>query len=296
VPTKRQEVMNEAIRSMLIKYSCSSSRDYENALKEIIQEVALLGLWRGKFFEKAAFYGGSALRIVHELDRFSEDLDFSLLEKDDAFHIGAYKKAIVSELSSFGFSVEFNVLAKSDSSPVKSAFVKANTIKNMISVEIPASITGHIQNNQVLKVKMEVDANPPGNFGTEAVTRLLPIPFTIYAFNLPCLFAGKIHALLCRKWETWVKGRDWYDFVWLIGRNVPVHINHLKERLVQSGHWQTKEKFDRTTLIKILKQKIMGTDFNHARADVAPFLRDSGAISLWSGEFFIAILDKLKVI
>lgn len=288
--------MHEAVKQMLQKYSCQSEQDYINAIKEIFQEIALLGLWRAKFYEKAAFYGGSALRILYGLDRFSEDLDFTLLKSDKKFNLAPYNKAIVDELHSFGFEVNVDTKNKNIISNIESAFIKADTKKQLIIIEAPISVSARIHQRHTIKIKMEVDINPPGKFDTEAKTLLQPIPFSIKTLIPSDLFAGKIHALLCRPWQRRVKGRDWYDFVWYVARNIPVNLIHLKERLIQTGAWQRNKKFTQHDLIALLREKIGQTDFDNAKKDILPFLRDPKSIELWSVNFFLELLTKLHVL
>lgn len=267
-----------------------------NALKEIFQEIALLGLWRAKFYEKAAFYGGSALRILYGLDRFSEDLDFTLLRKDNQFQLAAYNQAVVDELASFGFDVEVECKNKKIISNIESAFIKADTKKQLIIVEAPSDISKRFHHMHRIRIKMEVDVRPPGKFNTEAKTILQPIPFSVRTLILPDLFAGKIHALLCRPWQLRVKGRDWYDFVWCIGRDIPVNTLHLRERLVQSEAWKGSDDFGKDELLELLKNKIKSTDFENAKRDIKPFLSDPKSTDIWSTPFFNELLDKIKII
>ncbi len=285
--------MHEAINQMLKKYHCHGEQDYINAVKEIFQEIALLGLWRAKFYEKAAFYGGSALRILYGLDRFSEDLDFSLLKPDKSFGLAQYNQAIADELNSFGFDVSVETKVKSLESNIKSAFIKASSKKQLIVIKTPANITSRIHKMQKIKIKMEVDVDPPGKFSTEVKNLLLPIPFAVKTFVLSDLFAGKIHALLCRPWQKRVKGRDWYDFVWYVARKVPVNLEHLTERLIQSQAWSIKKQFSQSDLITKLKEKVEKTDFDIAKQDVVPFLRDLKSVDLWSNKFFDGLVDQL---
>jgi predicted nucleotidyltransferase component of viral defense system len=119
--------MNEIIQGMLKKYAPRSPMEHERALCEILQEIALVGLWRGKFFEQAAFYGGTALRILYGLDRFSEDLDFTLLHPNAHFTWSHYAKSLVEELQAYGFNVELIEKKKSIESAIKSAFLKTKT-------------------------------------------------------------------------------------------------------------------------------------------------------------------------
>ncbi len=285
--------MNEAIKTMLAKYECKTEQNYINALKEIFQEISLLGLWRAKFYEKAAFYGGTALRILHGLDRFSEDLDFSLLRPEKSFELTSYNQAIKDELNSFGFEVNVETKVKNINSNIESAFIKAETKKQLILINISSDITNRIHRMNNIKIKMEIDTNPPGKFTTENKILLQPIPFSIKTYTLPDLFAGKIHALLCRPWQQRVKGRDWYDFVWYINRNTSVHLTHLKERLIQTNAWKRNNKFSRENLYEMLISKINETDFENAKKDILPFIKDKQSVSLWSKTFFTHLADKI---
>lgn len=288
-------MMHSAIEQMLARYDCRSQQDYINALKEIFQEIALLGLWRAKFFEKAAFYGGSALRILHGLDRFSEDLDFSLLKPEKDFDLSPFNAAIIRELQSFGFEVTVQTKIKTNKSAIESAFIKADAKTELIEISAPASVIQKTHRTQVIKIKLEVDTNPPLLFSTESQYLLQPIPFSINTFVLSSLFSGKVHALLCRPWVARIKGRDWYDFVWYVARNTPVNMMHLKQRLVQSGAWQAEAVFDKSSLLNLLGEKTTKTDFDQAKLDIIPFIDDISQLDIWSKNFFMSLLKKLKV-
>ncbi|MEM1243993.1 MAG: nucleotidyl transferase AbiEii/AbiGii toxin family protein, partial [Pseudomonadota bacterium] len=253
------------------------------------------GLWRAKFFEKAAFYGGSALRILYSLNRFSEDLDFSLLTPTNEFDLTPYNKAITNELAGFGFEAMVNQKIKPIASNIESAFIKADSKKQLIKIQAPKDIVKNIHPMQTIKIKMEVDTNPPGEFQTETKFLLQLIPFSIKTFVQADLFAGKIHAILCRPWVIRVKGRDWYDFVWYISQNIPVNLNHLKQRLIQSSAWPKQKKFNKTDLKKLLKEKIQTTDFTNAKADIYPFIAEHAGIKVWSEEFFLSLIEKLQL-
>ncbi|MEC7840059.1 MAG: nucleotidyl transferase AbiEii/AbiGii toxin family protein [Chlamydiota bacterium] len=285
--------MSEAIDQMLKRYDCTTQQDYKNALKEIIQELALLGLWRSKFFEKAAFYGGTALRILFGLNRFSEDLDFSLLEPEESFDILAYQKAIETELQQFGFNISFSQKVKNHDSAIVSAFLKANTLEHMIMIDVPERERKRCHFDEQLKIKLEVDTNPPPEFKTTVNYLLQPSPFSVKTFSEPDLFAGKLHALLCRSWKTRVKGRDWYDFVWFIGRNTAVHMKHLEERMRQSGHYTDDRPFTVDQLQLLLHEKIDKLDISQAKEDIFSFIKDRSSIEVWSAGFFHAITDKI---
>ncbi len=287
--------MNPAILSMLSRYQCVTVQDYENALKEIIQEIALLGLWRSKFFEHAAFYGGTALRILYGLDRFSEDLDFSLLKPQEDFSLRPYLVAIEVELEAMGFRVTVEERDKKVATAIESAFIKADTRVHFIRITVPEAVSDRIQKNKLLNVKFEVDTDPPGGFNTEAKTILQPIPFSVNTYKMPDLFAGKIHAVLHRQWKNRIKGRDYYDFVWYVGRDVPVHLSHLEQRLRQTGGWTMKRKMQQADLLGLLEKKFEQLDVAAAKKEVTPFLRDPAAVDVWSRDFFISLLPRLKV-
>jgi len=286
--------MNSAIKTMLDRYNLKSADDYENALKEIIQEIALLGLWRAKFFEKTAFYGGTALRLLYGLDRFSEDIDFSLLKPDHNFKIDDYAAALGDELSSFGFSVIVERKDKSFESNIESAFIKAGTLKNLITIEAPSQLLKKLSNAKTLKVKIEVDIEPPSGFETEAKYLLNPIPFSVNTYKIPYLFAGKMHAILCREWKTRVKGRDWYDFVWHVGKNARLNLKHLENRMRQTGHLLQNDILSKKKFLELLDQRIENVDFEKAKNDVAPFLKDQGAVLVWSKDFFREIAKRIE--
>lgn len=288
--------MNPATLAMLSRYNCVTTQDYENALKEIMQEVALLGLWRAKFFEHAAFYGGTALRILYGLDRFSEDLDFSLLGPQKSFSIGPYLNAIEAEITSMGFSVKVEEKLKSKETSIESAFIKGSTKEHLIKITVPEGIVGRIHNNKVMSIKIEIDTDPPTGFRTEVKTLLQPIPFSVKTYRLPDLFATKIHAILQRGWKDRVKGRDLYDFIWYIGREVPVSIKHLEQRLRQSGGWTNKAALKQSDLNLLLQGKFETLDIKAAKRDILPFLRDPASVEIWSRDLFESLLPKLQVL
>lgn len=282
--------MNQVIEVMLKKYRLNTMEDYEYALHEIIQEVALLGLWRGKFFEHCAFYGGTALRILHGLDRFSEDMDFTLLKTNMEFSLKSFFSHIKMELTSYGFSVSIESKVKKTDSQIDSAFIKANTLSHLMHV----GYSGSTQKSRNFKIKIEVDRDPPQQFKIEAKTVLQPIPFSVRTLTLEDLFAGKMHALLYRQWKQRIKGRDWYDFVWYVSRDIPVHLAHLVERTRQSQNKDKDWHFSEEKVRDILNKKIADLDIELAKRDVRPFLNDLGCIEIWSQDFFYELADKLR--
>ena len=288
--------MNEAVRQILATYEIRSVEDSLRALREVMQEIALLGLWRSKFFENAAFYGGTALRVLYGLDRFSEDLDFSLLEKRKNFDLGDYSEALKRELASFGFAVEIESRPKPASAAIQSAFLKADTRTQMITVEFDKGLVQKVPRNQVLKIKLEIDVDPPPGFATEVRYLLRPVPFSVRTFSLPDLFAGKMHAVLCRGWKSRVKGRDWYDLVWFAAYHPELHLVHLEQRMRQTGHWQGPAPLTAGDLRDLLSNRIEKVDIDQIRREVERFVKDPAALAIWSKEFFQDVASRIKIV
>ncbi|MEQ8213184.1 MAG: nucleotidyl transferase AbiEii/AbiGii toxin family protein [Smithellaceae bacterium] len=288
--------MHSAIDDMLKAYDCRTADDYRHALNEIVQEIALLGLYRGGFFAKAAFYGGTALRIFYGLDRFSEDLDFSLLKSDKTFDLSSFTQIVQDELGAYGLKMTVQEKIKKNDSPVKSAFIKGGTqihIMKIASVQPP--VTG-IHPQEQLRIKLEVDTQPPPGATFEMKYQLRPVPYSVRLYTPSSLLAGKMHALLCRSWKTRVKGRDFYDYVWFLSKSIPVNIMHLTERMKQTGHLPADAVLTEKDLKSRLRNRFASVDFNQAKKDVLPFIKNSEAVGLWSAEFFSAITDdKLKI-
>ena len=278
--------MNQAVQQMLARYDCKNENDYINAVREIMQELTLQGLWRGKFFEHAAFYGGTALRILYGLNRSSEDLDFSLLKPNTAFRLSGYAEALKRELASSGFATEFVEKEKNPASHIDSAFLKTNTKTQMISIGLPEALTDRIHSRTELKIKLEVDIDPPMGFQTEVKNLLRPIPHSVRVYTLPDLLAGKLHAVLCRKWRNRAKGRDWYDMVWYAGNHPQVDLVHLEERMRQSGDYPDSHPLTLERLREFLNLSIDTVDIEMLKSDVRPFIRDRQELDLWSRDFF----------
>lgn len=279
--------MHDGIKRMLKRYPLSNSFECTQALREIMQSIVLLGLWRSKFFEEAAFYGGTALRILYGLDRYSEDLDFSLLKPSKDFSLSRYHAGIQREMEAFGFSIQVIKKNKSWENPVQSAFVKTKTHYELIRIGVePFSFKG-LHPETILKVKIEIDTDPPKGAQTQSSPINDPIPVMIKSYCLSDLFAGKMHAVLCRAWENRVKGRDWYDFVWFASQNIPLNLSHLESRMRQSGHLDQEEQLSGSLFKELLENKISNLDIESAMRDVKPFLRDSAILDSWSRDYFL---------
>lgn len=284
--------MSPALKDMLAAYQPATPIDYQNAAREIVQEIALLGLWRGGFFERAAFYGGTALRIFHGLRRFSEDLDFTLLSSGDESRLDRYLPGVATELESWGFTFEAEPKLTSAGTAIESAFLKGNTQLNLLHIGAPADLARRLPRNQQLRIKLEMDLDPPPQAATEVRTQLLPSPYQVRLYDLASLFAGKLHAVLCRGWQNRVKGRDFYDLVWYAGRNIVPNLEHLDARMRQSGHWNG-ETMTREILAELLRERFAKIDFKEAADEVRVFLSDPRELELWSRGFFDDLAGRL---
>ena len=288
--------MHSAIQDMLKAYDCRTADDCRQALNEIVQEIALLGLYRGGFFAKAAFYGGTALRIFYGLDRFSEDLDFSLLEKDTAFDLSSFTQVVQDELGAYGLEMTVQEKIKRNDSPVKSAFIKGGTQMHLLKITSVQPPVSGISPKEQLRIKLEVDTEPPGGAIFEMKYQLRPVPYAVRLYSPSSLFAGKVHALLCRSWKARVKGRDFYDYVWFLSQSIPVNMAHLAERMKQTDHLSADTALTEKDLKGRLRKRFASVDFDQARKDVLPFIKNSAMAQLWSADFFTAITDdKLKI-
>lgn len=288
--------MNKFISDLISKYEPKNKNDYENALHEIIQELALVGLWRSKFFEVGAFYGGTSLRILYGLDRFSEDLDFSLLAPNPSFNLHPYLLAIQNELMISGLNTKVEQKIKHPDAKVHSAFLKTNTLETLIRIGLSEEERKTTQINEVMKIKIEVDIDPPLEFSTETKVLLSPLPFSVKTYVPEDLFAGKMHALLFREYKVRVKGRDWYDFVWYVTRKTSLHLAHLEARMRQSGNWSRKEPLTSAFLLELLENKIAHLNIQAAIADIRAFVRDKRKIEIWSQDFFLSLLPQLQFV
>ncbi len=288
--------MRSVLQQMLATYDPVSLNDRKNAAKEVIQEIVLCGLSRAGFFDKAAFYGGTALRIFYGLDRFSEDLDFSLMEPDASFDLSRYFDAVQREARSFGLEVDIQMKQKSRPSDIHSAFLKANTREHLLSFYPNEGSLAGVPADEKLKIKFEVDVNPPAGASFQREYRLLPAPYEVNLYDAPSLFAGKIHAVLCRGWKDRVKGRDLYDYLFYLARDIRVNLGHVNARLAQTGFRDGCPIEGAGGLRRALSERFDAIDFADARRDVEPFLNDRSSLALWSREFFCRVTEGLEVI
>ncbi len=268
--------------SMLAAYQGGNSIATPNAEQEVCQKIVLAGLHRGGFFDHAAFYGGICLRLFHGLPRFSEDMDFSLTEKRDDVHLENYFQAIKEEFKLTGFDVEITKKEKKSFGRVESAFLKENTETYDI----------RFRTKRMIKVKIELDTDPPLLFDTEPKLLLKPHSFMTRCFVLPDLYAGKMHALVYRAWQRRVKGRDWFDFEWYVRNDVSLDFRHLQERIKEfSGEDVSREGF-----IERLRHRLATADIENVKQDVFPYIAQSQRreLDIWSNEYFLNLADRIK--
>ena len=273
------------LKQWLESYQPQSIEETRNALREIMQEIALAGLYRASFFKHAAFYGGTALRIFYGLPRFSEDLDFSLLQKDGSFQLNPFLDGVKAEFQSLGLEVSITEKKKSVESAIDSAFLKSDTIWKEIQLDDihPEFKLGKLP---PIKIKLEVDTIPPLDFETENKLLLKPFSFYVHCYTLPSLFAGKLHAVLFRKWGTRVKGRDWFDFEWYVKKGVPLSLAHFESRARESGDIGD-EALSCDAVVRMIHHKIDKVDFNRIKEDIIRFIPpDTEQINIWSPQYF----------
>lgn len=286
--------MNNIIEQMLSKYEIKNTNDEINALKEIIQEIVLSGLSRGNFFDEVAFYGGTALRIFYKLDRFSEDLDFALISPNKEFDLSKYFTYIEKELKAYGLNLVINTKTKSIDSNITSAFLKGDTLEHILKFFPNEEGKKYSAIIKDIKVKFEVDINPTSGATYEEQYRLLPSPHQIKLYDKESLLAGKIHAILCRGWKKRTKGRDLYDYVFFLANETEVNIELIRNKLIESKFIEENSEFNIDILKEMLKSKFNEIDYQDAKEDVKPFIKDTNSLNIWSKEFFISITNNLK--
>tara|TARA_B100001094_G_scaffold158246_1_gene153190 strand:+ start:225 stop:1094 length:870 start_codon:yes stop_codon:yes gene_type:complete len=287
--------MNDAVKAMLKTYGpIKNERDKDNALKEVIQSITLLGLQRGGFFEKACFYGGTALRILYDLDRFSEDMDFCLIERDPTFALKPYFANITQELERYGFQSTVAEKRTGIDVVIESAFVKQETIAGLLTI---GQESKRAHKEQLVKVKLEVDKSNPDGFLVAKRLIRLPVPFMVTTLTEESLFAGKLHALLARAYSKRVKGRDYYDFLFYISRGAKVNLKYLESKLRDSGHYSDAAPLGREKLVTLLCEKFSTVDVEKARQDILPFVKTEreADINDWSLELFTASAQDIAV-
>ena len=285
--------MNSALEAMLSKYDVKNSRDRENAIKEIVQEIALSGLSQAGFFDNVAFYGGTCLRIFYDLNRFSEDLDFALVKKNPDFELNKYFPALEKTFNSFGLDIRIE--SKEKETEIKSAFLKGNTLLLMFSFFPNTNDASDFISNQKIKIKFEVDTDNPVGGTTEVKYKMLPSPYEVKVFDESTLFAGKIHAIICRTYKNHVKGRDYYDYLFYVGKGSKINLQYLENKLKNTGGIiDEKDALTLEMVKKLLAEKFSSVDYESAKEDVIRFIKDDESLKIWKKELFLSTLDQLE--
>lgn len=283
--------MTTILEQMLAQYEIKDARDEENAIKEILQELILAALSGAGFFKEAIFCGGTALRIFYGLNRFSEDLDFSLEKPNSDFDINDYLPKVVESLKEYGINMEVQV--KKQKAAVQSAFLKANTLEQMLYFNTSFDV-GHIRKEEKVKIKLEIDTNPPLGGTYEMKVGLLPSIYDIKIYDSESLFAGKLHSLLCRFWDNRIKGRDLYDFIFYLSRKTKINISFLENMMKQSGHIKEDESLDLNRIKELLRTKFNKIDYKLAIEDVTPFIKNTEELRFWGKDFFLSLVDRIN--
>lgn len=277
------------IQDRLDSYNCKTELEEEHAISEITQEVALSALGRTDFFKYAVFQGGTCLRIFYGLNRFSEDMDFILKESDRDFQLKPHLKALSDELQAYGYSIEIVDRSNTDIA-VRKAFIKDDSIGKILQLNHVGK-TGPLRK---IRIKFEVDTNPPLGSGIEIKYVDFPFVSSVTVQDKPSLFAGKIHALLCREY---IKGRDWYDFLWYTSQGVEINYQFLASALRQQGPWQGQSiQVDLDWCTNEIRDKIASIDWKATKEDVRRFVKtkELPSVDLWSKDLFHTQLEKMK--
>lgn len=285
--------MKTILEQMIEEYHPKNNEKKKNAIKEVMQEIVLCGLSKSGFFSDAAFYGGTALRIFYGLDRFSEDLDFSLLKKDKDFDLQEYFPILKDTVKSFGLNVDIELKKKTKDSNVQSAFLKGDTIEHFL-LFYPEDFVQGINKNEKVKIKFEIDTIPSGLATYETKYRLLPTPYSVKLYDESSLFSGKIHALICRSWKSRVKGRDLYDYIFYLSHKTKFNLPHLREKLIDSEFIDKNTEITCDEVKEMLIKRFNEIDFEEAKRNIIPFIKDIRVLDIWCKDFFVSITSELE--
>ena len=285
----------EVVREMLSRFDIRDPETAIKALKEVLQEIILFSLYQGGFFESAAFYGGTALRILHGLDRFSEDLDFSLLSSTTSIDLNSFGLTVEKFLRDFEVEASFEAKQKISTGGIASAQIKTEPLMGIFSLHVPHALHDIIKilpKNKNVKIKLEVDTGKARNFKDKITYHLFPIAFPLRTMTLSCLFSGKMHALLCRTWGMRVKGRDWYDCLWFLQKRAAINIPYLEDKLRHSGHWTASHPLRKEDVLGLYMERVLTLDVESAKSDLYPFIYDKHHVDNWNRSLFESIAEK----
>ena len=285
--------MLSTIEELIKLYNPKNINEMKLALKEIVQNIVLIGLSRANFFSKASFYGGTALRIFYGLNRYSEDLDFTLNKVDESFSLEPYINSIKEVCLSYGFKIDVEIKTKKVSTPIESVFAKLNTYQTFINLGVNDNLTNILHKDETLKVKFEVDCYPSLGFNVENKWITNPEFATVNVLDLESLFAGKLHAILCRSYKNNVKGRDYYDFIFYINKKIKPNLLYLKNKLVESNKLSKLDDFNIDILKRMLINRFNEVDFSQVKQDAQKFTIKNENLNFYCKELFIDCLNRL---
>ena len=285
--------MVTTIEQIVKSHNPSTIDETKAIIREIVQSIVLIGLSRSGFFSKASFYGGTALRIFYNLNRYSEDLDFTLNNAEPDFSIELYTSKIKEVALSYGLELEIMIKNKKTKSPIESAFAKLNTYQTFISLKLDKKIISTLHKDELLKVKFEIDCNPSLGFKNE--TKWLDIPefAQVVVLDEPSLFAGKLHAILCRNYKNTVKGRDYYDFLFYVQKRIKPNLIYLRNKLIETGKINALDHFDLNVLKSMLIEQFEKVDFNQVKQDAMRFVFKNEDLSYYTKDLFIQMVEKI---
>ena len=282
------------IEEIIKTYNPETINDNKAILREIVQSIVLVGLSRTAFFKKASFYGGTALRIFYDLNRYSEDLDFTLNNVDKNFSIAPFIESIKNVALSYGLELEISIKQKQTSTPVESAFAKINTYQTFINLKMNSELTKLLHKDEVIKVKFEIDCEPALGFTTENKWIDMPEFAPVIVLDEASLFAGKLHAILCRNYKNTVKGRDYYDFLFYVRRGISPNLNYLRNKLINTGKINEKDTFNIEVLKEMLIKRFEQVDFEQVKNDTERFIINNEDLSTYSKDLFVQMAKKIK--
>jgi len=285
--------MISTIDQLITSYNPKTTDEIKLAIREILQQIILVGLSRSGFFNKASFYGGTALRIFYGLNRYSEDLDFTLNKKDEDFSLDPYINKIYEVASSYGLNLNISSKRKEIKTPIESAFAKINTYQTFINLKIDESLTKMLHKDEVIKVKFEIDTLPPLGFKNETKWLDNPEFAPVTVLDIESLFSGKLHAILCRNYKNTIKGRDYYDFLFYVKKGIKPNINYLKEKLIESKRINKDDIFNIDVLKEMLINRFKNIDFEYVKNDAKRFVFSNEDLSYFCSELFIQMAQKL---
>ena len=282
------------IEEIIKTYNPETINDNKAILREIVQSIVLVGLSRTDFFKKASFYGGTALRIFYDLNRYSEDLDFTLNNVDKNFSIAPFIESIKNVALSYGLELEISIKQKQISTPVESAFAKVNTYQTFINLKMNSGLTKLLHKDEVIKVKFEIDCEPALGFTVENKWIDMPEFAPVIVLDEASLFAGKLHAILCRNYKNTVKGRDYYDFLFYVRRGISPNLNYLRNKLINTGKINEKDIFNIEVLKEMLIKRFEQVDFEQVKNDTERFIINNEDLSTYSKDLFVQMAKKIK--